>query len=251
VYLISVSYGNDSIALIQLAHELGLEDCYVVYADTGWAHPEWHKRVNAGINLAERYGFITWTVKGIFSFESLVRFKKGFPTNGFQFCSGMLKGIPLGEFADFIDPLTDAVVVIGKRREESVNRKDTPEFENNSQFHGGRKVWHPLYKHTEADRNKLIIKAGMPVLPHRSMECCPCVNANRGDLLKTPECQIEKVRRLEQEVGNYMFRANKHLGAKGIDEVLKWAISNKGQYRPGQGLLWNYRKEFCQSGLCG
>jgi len=40
-YCISSSYGNDSIALIQLAHDLGLQDVTVAYCDTGWASDEW------------------------------------------------------------------------------------------------------------------------------------------------------------------------------------------------------------------
>jgi len=249
--IISVSYGNDSIALIQWAHEHELEDCYVVYADTGWSHPDWNDRVVAGEKLAEQYGFITWRVKGVFNFQSLVKWKKCFPSSKIQFCSGFLKAIPLGDFADFIDPNTEAVVVIGKRREESEKRKNIDEFDYDSPYHGGRVVWHPLYAHTAAERNELIIRAGLEVLPHRSLECCPCVNANRSDLLNTPETQLQKCRELETAVGNYMFRANKHMGAKGIDEILKWAMSDRGKYRKGQGMLWDYTGAFCESGLCG
>lgn len=36
-HLIFASYGNDSIALIQWAHERGLPDVHVAYGDTGWA----------------------------------------------------------------------------------------------------------------------------------------------------------------------------------------------------------------------
>jgi len=36
-YVIFASYGNDSIALIQWAHEHNLKNVTVAYSDTGWA----------------------------------------------------------------------------------------------------------------------------------------------------------------------------------------------------------------------
>ena len=249
-YILSVSYGNDSIALIQWAHEYGLKNCFVVYCDTGWAHPDWPVRVKKGMALAESYGFVTWTGKGM-TFEEIVLMKKGFPSQKFQWCSGLLKTIPFGDFAEFIDPNKEAVIIIGKRRAESKNRADTPEFIYNSQYHEGRTIWHPLYKHTDDERNELLERAWFKPLPHRSMECCPCVNANRLDLRHTPEIQLDRLRRLERLTGKTMYRAYRHQGAWGIDEVMEWAASGRGKYHNKQMRLWNYRGELCPSGLCG
>ena len=44
-HVIFASYGNDSIALIQWAHERGLTDVAVAYSDTGRAAPWWPDRV--------------------------------------------------------------------------------------------------------------------------------------------------------------------------------------------------------------
>lgn len=41
--VISVSYGNDSLAMIQWAHENGLDDVIVVYIDTGWSGESWRE----------------------------------------------------------------------------------------------------------------------------------------------------------------------------------------------------------------
>ena len=38
-HVIFASYGNDSIALIQWAHERDLTDVAVAYSDTGWGAP--------------------------------------------------------------------------------------------------------------------------------------------------------------------------------------------------------------------
>ena len=45
-HLIFASYGNDSIALIQWAHERGLPGVHVAYGDTGWAADWWAGRVD-------------------------------------------------------------------------------------------------------------------------------------------------------------------------------------------------------------
>lgn len=41
--VISASYGNDSRAMIQWAHENGIEDVVVTYIDTGWAGESWRE----------------------------------------------------------------------------------------------------------------------------------------------------------------------------------------------------------------
>lgn len=61
----SVSYGNDSIALLQWLHEgrtavTGRILC--VYAATGWASKEWPTRVERGEALARSYGFEPYQV---------------------------------------------------------------------------------------------------------------------------------------------------------------------------------------------
>lgn len=55
-YVISASYGNDSMALMQWAHEHGLRGVTVVYCDTGWAAPNWELRIAEGEALALRLG---------------------------------------------------------------------------------------------------------------------------------------------------------------------------------------------------
>lgn len=250
-YVISASYGNDSIALLQFAKDACLKNVLVVYCDTGWAHPDWIDRVKQGEALAKRFGFEPYIVQGEFTFESMVRMKKGFPSQKMQFCSGILKVIPFHDFLAEIDPEKKAVVMIGKRRAESRARQNTQEFIDADEHQEGRKVWHPLYKHTDEERNTLIEKAGFKVLPHRSLECCPCVNANRQDLRMTPEIQLDRLRKLEAETGRELFRAYRHQGAWGIDEVMEWAHSGHGKYVKNQLKLWNYKGESCLSGLCG
>jgi 3'-phosphoadenosine 5'-phosphosulfate sulfotransferase (PAPS reductase)/FAD synthetase len=217
----STSYGNDSVAMIQWAHEKGAIDITWAYCDTGWAAPHWPQRVEAGEALAHSYGFTTVRCKSM-GMPDLVRMKKGWPGNGLQFCTAHLKGVPFLQWIDEADPDCKAVVMIGKRRAESEARKNTPEYIHKSDYHGGRAVWHPLYAHTDEERNALLARAGFDVLPHRSLECNPCVNANRSDFLRLTPGEIERVSDLEVEIGKPMFRP-KRFSAMGIHGVVVWA----------------------------
>lgn len=226
MYVISSSYGNDSTALIQWAHERGLEGVTVAHCDTGWAAHNWAQRVEKGRALAVKYGFkvATCQSKGM---EQLVRDRKGFPGNGMQFCTTELKIMPFLDWIDSVDPDCKATVLIGKRRAESNARKDIPETYE-SEIHGGRTVWHPLCAHSDEERNELLMRAGVEILPHRSRECHPCVNANRQTFLSLTSGEIERVNALEVEIGKAMFRP-KRFGALGIYGVIAWAKDGRNR----------------------
>lgn len=223
--VISSSAGNDSLAMIQLSIENEIPDLHVVFCDTGWSAPGWMQRVEKIHSYAEKHGIKTHIVKSI-GMEDLVRMKKGFPGNAQQFCTAHLKGVPFLQWIDEEDKDYKAIVMVGKRRAESEARKDTPEFIYDSEYHGGRTLWHPLYLHTDEQRNELIKRAGFEPLPHRSLECNPCVNANRQDFLRLTAGEIERVNDLEVEIGKPMFRP-KRFSALGIHGVIQWAKNGR------------------------
>lgn len=246
-YAISSSYGNDSVAMIQWAHEQRLQGVSVVFVDTGWSAPGWLDRVAKMEAWVQSLGFVVVHLKAEVGFEDLMVQKKGFPSQRYQWCSAMLKGIPFLNWIDDADPDCSSVVMIGKRREESQERADTEEFIESSEYHGERKVWHPLYLHTNKMRDELLERAGVNPLPHRSKECAPCVNANRGDLRQLTESDIARVEALETAVGKTMFRPKRHGGAKGIRRVVAWAYADHGKYDDRQESMFNH----CSSGYCG
>ena len=180
-----------------------------------------------GEALAQRHGFATVRCDSI-GMAALVGIKSGFPSNQYQCCTAALKGMPFLVWIDEVDPDDKAIVLIGKRREESAARADTPEFIESSEHHGGRRVWHPLYRHSKTMRDALLKRAGVDVLSHRSRECSPCVNANRDDFLALTPGEIERVNDLEVELGKPMFRP-KRFNAVGIHGVLAWARDGKNR----------------------
>jgi hypothetical protein len=245
--VISSSYGNDSVAMIQWTHEQGLQDVHVVFIDTGWSASGWLERVDQAEQWVSSLGFNAVRIDPAVKFEDLMRTKKGFPSQRYQWCSVHLKGVPFLDWIDSHDQQGKATIMIGKRRAESQERADTPEFIASSEYHGGRKVWHPLFKHTDAERDALLKRAGFEPLPHRSRECSPCINSNRGDLRLLDERDISKVEALESEVGKTMFRPARHNGAVGVRKVIAWASASPGAYNEAQEDMFSA----CSSGYCG
>ena len=232
-YFLSSSCGNDSVTMMVKAINDGLEDFAVVYSHTGWASKKWAARIELVRHYTESRGieFIELNKYGL-TLPQLVKDKKGFPMPGKTWCSLHLKALPFLTWADEVDPECKSVVMIGKRRDESPARRDTPEWIESSDHHGGRKVWHPLAYVTEAERDRILLSAGFEVLPHRSGECTPCVNANRSDMVSMEKEDVDKTISLEAEVGQNMFRPHHHMGAKGFEQVIRWAHSPRGKYEP-------------------
>jgi 3'-phosphoadenosine 5'-phosphosulfate sulfotransferase (PAPS reductase)/FAD synthetase len=241
-YVIFASGGNDSVALVWYAHRNGLQNVNVAYSNTGWASRLWPQRVIDFQCWVRSLGFKFHEIasKGM---NALVKERKAFPANGMQFCTTELKIEPAQCYLDEVDPEHVVTCMVGIRREESAARRDWP-LRTISENHGGRELWSPLVDLTEAQRDAYIRDAGWKVLPHRSRECSPCVNANRTTFRELSRGDIDKVACLEAETGLTMFRPHRFHGAKGIEEVIRWAKSSRGQYHKDQPGL-------CDSGMCG
>lgn len=253
-YFLKSSCGNDSVALIQWAKDARLRNVHVIYSDTGWASPDWERRIQTVEVICGLYGFEFSRIASM-GFRALVKKKQSFPRQGIQFCTEELKIKPSQAFMDTIDPDRQYSVLVGKRREESANRKDTPEFVAASDIDMGRHLWHPLFNKLEVERDALIAKTGMKILTHRSKECFPCVNSNRADILnlaKSPD-RITEIAVLENEMGitsngkpRTFFRPYRYMGATGINEVVRWAEAGYGKFSLDDGT-----GNECHSGVCG
>lgn len=250
-YVIFASYGNDSIALIQLAHERGLKGVHIAFSDTGWAADWWLPRVEKAEAWAQALGFTTHRIPSE-GMEALVMRKKAWPRGGggkYQFCTQALKKEPARKWLDEHDPDCEATCMTGVRREESENRRDAPEWVESSPDHGGRELWQPLVRHTAAMRDALALKSPLPLLPFRSKECYPCVNAQKGELRHLDEATRFKVWRIEQASGvnskgneRVMFSPARHGGAVGIDAVIEDAKHDSGEI---------FQTSTCEAGWCG
>jgi len=251
--IIFASCGNDSVALIQWALDNLDEELHIAYSDTKWGADWWPERVRLVKHWVEKTGNTFHTIDSE-GFEGLVRRKKAFPTNGMGFCSYDLKIEPASRWLEEFDPDKKAVCMTGVRRCESENRKDWPEFKEDSPNHGGRTLHSPLVDHDDTMRDELITRTPFPILPHRSAECWPCINANIKDLQLLGEKDVDRIEALELEIDGlkkndgerFMFRSKKMRGAKGIRQVVARARRGGGWYSPDQEDLFG-----CESGFCG
>ena len=251
--IIFSSCGNDSVALIQWAIESKLKNLIVAYSDTQWATPSWQARVERVRDWVFDSGGAMVVIHSE-GFRNLVKRKQAFPANGMGFCSYELKIKPAMAWLEAFDPCKTAVCYVGVMRIESEKRKAWPKVLQESPNHGGRKLVSPLACMTLIERNELLERAGFDVLPHRSMECSPCINATIKDIQNVPGADLIKVVNLEEEMGvgvrsgkaKFMFRPHRMQGARGFKQVKDWADHGGGKYSPDQEDLFG-----CDSGFCG
>lgn len=210
-FALITNFGDESIALIQWCFEQNLKkhlnpnNIHLIYVQTGWAAPEWAQRVATGITWANSLGFQTHELIPPASFENLMIQQGKFPSRQFQWCANFLKALPILDFLDDLDPNLNFIILLAKRREASRVNFNLLEFIPEEPKWGDRAVWHPLYLHTQEQRDLLIQKTPLPILNHRSLECDPCVNSDLKDVLRMPPCTLEKTRNLEKKLGSQLL----------------------------------------------
>ncbi|MEW5755893.1 MAG: phosphoadenosine phosphosulfate reductase [Pseudomonadota bacterium] len=217
--IIRSNYSNNSIALIQWAREQKLDDIAVCYVDTGWAGQGWLDHVARCEAFVKALGFEAVHLLARMPFADLINTKQGFPTQRYQWCSLHLKGITFLQWLDARDPHSQATVLLPKRNGEHPEHS-IAQFVDACEYHGDRKVWHPLHQHSVVERDALVERAGFAVLPHRSLECDPCINSTVADLLRLHPRDIEKTAELEDDVATPMFDPALCDGAEGIHALL-------------------------------
>ena len=236
-YAVCTSVGNDSVALVQwMLDNVPDERFIVIYNNTGWARAEWAGRMEVIAAWCKQRGVAFYETQSM-GMEALVRHKKIWPkpASDMQFCTSYLKTRPTEKFLDEIDPDKLLTCVNGVRREESNNRRDAPEWVDSSSKHGGRELWSPMVRVLTPERDALIEKAGFSVLPHQSMECYPCVCANKGDLAMLDDQRIDEIEAIELSMGHNgkknpytMFRPYRVGGGVGIRQAVEWGKGPRG-----------------------
>jgi 3'-phosphoadenosine 5'-phosphosulfate sulfotransferase (PAPS reductase)/FAD synthetase len=257
-FIAFTSGGNDSVAMLQLLIEEKLpqtDRVIALYTNTGWAAPYWAERIERISSWLSGQGIIhvELQTKG---FENLVRTegnRKGeppgrFPTGKEKFCTRQLKILPAQQWLNSLDPEGQFICCVGVRRAESERRAHAPAFIPRSENHGGRSCWHPLVEATDETRNVFVSRTPIDLLDHRSDECEPCIFATRADLRRVGDPKVATIKAIEEDTGKTMFRPAAYAGARGMGEIMKWAWSDRGKYKPDEG---EEVLQDCESDWCG
>jgi 3'-phosphoadenosine 5'-phosphosulfate sulfotransferase (PAPS reductase)/FAD synthetase len=226
MYVIFGNYGNETLALMQWAHEQQLSPVTVVHIETGWAADGWQIRVEQGQVYAQQCGFTVVGLPAKKNFMQLMVQQNNFPTTKFQWCAGFLKGLAFLDWLDKVDPAATATILIAQRRALSRAQANMPEFVAESGHYGDRKVWYPLFDASDETRDQLLKRAAFPLLPHRSLECDPCVNNSMADFKRLKHLDIEKTATLEHAVEKFMFASASYGNNQGIKQVVAWIKKN-------------------------
>ncbi|NKB47021.1 MAG: hypothetical protein GKR77_04460 [Legionellales bacterium] len=220
MYILIGNYGNETVALLQWVIEQSLTPCRLVSVDTQWAAHDWLMRVMQIQHYARRHEVMVEVLTAGKGFAHWVAQKKEFPTRKFQWCAGILKGLPLNAWLDDIDPLGQATILMGKLKVGARAYQRLSAVIEESEHFGDRKLWFPLFEHSVAERDQLIERAGFPLLKHRSLECEPCIHATKTELANLAAEDIQKTVRLEALIQQPMFTFAK---SQGIQAVVQWA----------------------------
>lgn len=255
-YIVTCSGGNDSIALLQWMQENHKGEFCALYNDTGWARKDWPQRIKEVSAKCFDIG-VEFNITKSIGMEAIVRKNKGWPmpASAMQWCTMHLKEKPSTEFYEKRDPDCNLIIVTGRRRAESQNRSNLPLHQEESKKHGGRDVFNPLVNFDEIERDKYIRAFGFEPLPHQSMECYPCVCANKTDLSKMPldDERINLIEKIEIELGftrnkkpRVMFRPYRVGGGVGIRQAIAWGRGERGfksSYIPNE---YKFKGEQCE-----
>jgi len=229
-----VSGGKDSTALALWLQEEHVEH-RLMFMDTGWEHHETMTYLRD--YLPGALGGEIEIPSQKWTFESLVRHEKIFPTMGRRFCTRHLKQKPMIALAKATGaPMV--VMAVGVRRQESRARAKLPRW---SEWvgHSNIWIWRPLIEWSVED--VVEIHGRHSVLPNplylrqaRRVGCWPCVFASKEDIrfvADTDPARIDTIRKMEEDLrceerSPTMFDIGSR--AVPIDEVVKWARTSRG-----------------------
>lgn len=248
IFVISISGGKDSKATLIVSLPLLLQyvkpyQIKVIFCDTKWEKEETYQELKFIETKLKEFNieFITLlNEKYSNGMLDLIKYKKIFPSRDGKFCTEQLKMIPA---LDYYKNLSlngfDVFALVGKRRDESKERINTPESElkefKKYSFH----IFYPIANWTETDVYSFLDETwGIPLSyfeGNNRVGCDECFQADLKSISLMSENRINQMEQLENEISKFhidkpytptfFFRRNKTFpdGFAPIREIVNYA----------------------------
>lgn len=249
-YLLSISGGKDSTAMILYMKEIAARNVDYVFMDTGWEDTKTYQyldylekqlgitinRIRANIIIKDEYKDIYNECLQIMGrqysdFVAAILNKGMFPSGFFKWCTIHLKIEPFQQFIDDLD--YEPVSCVGIRRAESIKRSKFTEYEFNEGFKCW--VWRPIIDWTE--QNVIDIHKRHNIRPNplylsgsNRVGCYPCIYSIKKEIAKfdTDHQHIKVIRLLEEHLSNRREKDVRFFRGTPIDEILEWSKTSRG-----------------------
>lgn len=204
---IIANFGDDSVSLIQWAHQKKIKNVVVLSVNTGWQAECWEERMNIAKNWLNSLKIKHHHLCCQNNFQTLVKTRKHFPSQTFSWCSSFLKGITILDWLELNDKDGKATIFLAHQRNMSDTQFDLPKYIKSSIKFDNRPVYYPLVKINKYTRNQLIKKTPFKIpLNHRSLECQPCIHFTKNDIKSLTNKDIKKIKNLENNIQQSMFK---------------------------------------------
>jgi len=312
--IFSISGGKDSVCTVLVGREKGIENARYIFADTGNEHEDAIAHIDY---LQDALGITIETVKADFSkqiehkkevvrdkwvrdgvvtpaeaedlckllvpsgnpFLDLCLWKGRFPSRRAQFCTQMLKSVPIQEevFRPLINEGKECISWQGIRADESAKRANDPMWEErDSQPVTGEQVYQyyvyrPILHFTAEQTFEMSERHGIKNNPlytkgMNRVGCMPCINVKKGELRTIAERfpdHIDRIAEWERLVGQVAKRGNSTFfhaavdptiatkdnnlittDSHGVHRIVEWSKTQRG------GRYFDWLEEEVQPNVC-
>ena len=213
IFVISISGGKDSKATLIVSLPLLLQylephQIKVVFCDTDWEKDSTYNEIDFITNKLKEFNIelvILRNEKFPNGMRDLIKYKKAFPTRMIKFCTEQLKMIPA---LDYYKNLSlngfDVISLVGKRRDESEERKNTPDSKLYEYKDYSFLTIHPIADWTETDVYSFLDETwGIPLSyfeGNKRVGCDECFQADLKSISLMSEERINQMEELEKEI---------------------------------------------------
>ncbi|MDD2790033.1 MAG: phosphoadenosine phosphosulfate reductase family protein [Sulfurimonas sp.] len=246
MFVISISGGKDSkatliVSIPELLKVVTSSQIKVIFCDTGWEKYSTMQEINFIKNRLDDLNIEFKTLKNEnypIGMLDLIKDKKAFPTRDVKTCTQLLKMVPAVDYYKSLNDIgLDVITLVGKRRDESEDRKDIKDFDYYKYRNWKYTIFHPIADWTETDVYSFLDETwGIPQSyfnGNSRVGCDECFQADLKSISLMSDDKINQMSELECYISQFhrdinptfFFRRNSTFpdGFAPIKEIVAYA----------------------------